>query len=357
MDLYEARHALVSAANHFLFAALPLREPDSRACLQAFVAAADRILLPTADRHAILLGILSVLNSHTAGRLPSLIDRYLSKSAGRVGRLDVFLECVEDVIRYRGIGHRAIQRAIGVIESRFSESTLTPATIAALVSLTPGALSEKFKRYTTLTPSEYLRSVRLDRAAVRLGTLGESIKEVWAAVGYNDAANFGHDFHKKFGMSPSEYRAISSTRDERQTPPPAISSESAGPTTGATVLLVDDDAVLSLTAGRLLARSGFLVLTASDGKSGLAQASSSDVDVIVLDFRLPDLDAIEFLRLLRQNRPDGKPAVAVFSADWTVEDRAAEIVSLNAGVVSKLCDFDELERVIRSYCQMPLKAA
>lgn len=37
------------------------------------------------------------------------------------------------------------------------------------------------------------------------------------------------------------------------------------------------------------------------------------------------------LRTLRRDRPGPKPAVALFTADWTVEDHAAEIVALNAG--------------------------
>jgi len=52
-----------------------------------------------------------------------------------------------------------------------------------------------------------------------------------------------------------------------------------------------------------------------------------------------------------------EPAVAVFTADWAAEDHAAEIVNLNAGLLFKLCDFDTLARLVRSYCDLPVKVA
>jgi DNA-binding response OmpR family regulator len=121
------------------------------------------------------------------------------------------------------------------------------------------------------------------------------------------------------------------------------------------VLVVDDDPVLCDTTERLLRRSGFKVLTASDGKTGLAQVGRGNIDVVLLDYCLPDVSGIEFLRTLRREYQGPKPAVAVFTADWAAEDHAAEIVELNAGLVFKLCDFDTLERLVRSYCDLPMK--
>jgi len=359
VDPRDARYALTVAANRFLFVTLPLRDPDSPSALAAFIDSASKIPVSAADRHALLITVLGVLNPHTGGRLPTLVERYLSQSAGRVGQLDVFVKCIEDVIRYRGIGDRTIELAIKLIESRFGESTFNPGTIAETVGLEGYTFSRRFKHQTGLTPSEYLRNARLDRAAIRLTNSEDSVKEVWTGVGYNDAANFGHDFHEKFGVSPTMYRSLSRTQDMPEMVASSSDQRSAKPGLDgqATVLLVDDDQVLCDTTRRLLRRSGFSVLTASDGKSGLAHASSGTVDVVLLDYRLPDLDGIEFLRTLRSEYPGPKPAVAVFTADWAAEDHAAEIVNLNAGLLFKLCDFDTLARLVRSYCDLPVKVA
>lgn len=355
-DARDARHALITAANRLLFSGLPLRQPESRIELAAFVKAASVIPLPAADRQAVLVATLSVLNPHAGGRLPGLVDRYLAKSTGRLGRLDVFAECVEELMRYRGIGHPAIQQAIAIIHSDFGTPALTPASMAAAVGLTPTALADKFRRYTSLSPCEFLRDVRLDRAAAQLMSTKSRLKEIWVSVGYNDAANFDHDFKAKFNMSPRAFRAIGiENRPSGLIPHPFQGeSPSSSSKNAVTVLIVDDDAVLCDTCRRLFTRAGFNVMTASDGRTGLARASASAVDVVLLDYRLPDFDGLEFLRVLRERRPGHKPAVALFTADWAVEDREAEVAGLSAGIVSKLCDFDELERLVRSYCDMPL---
>lgn len=360
-DFRDARYALVTAANHLLFMALPLREPDSGVALAMFLQAAAANPLPAADRHTVLVAILGVLNPHTGGRLPGLVERYVAKSAGRIGRLDVFAECVEDVIRYRGLGDRRVQRAVALIARRFADAKLTPTRIASELELEPSTFSRLFTQCTSVTPGAYIRNLRLDNAASRLLTTNDSVKDIWVAVGYNDAANFCHDFHDKFASSPSEYRARGYSTDQA-TGNAAASSASdcqahGEPGAGKTVLIVDDNPTLCDTTRRLLARSGFLVLIALDGKTGLAEACSRPVDAILLDYRLPDLSGVDFLRTLRRQRPQPTPPVVIWTADWTIEERAAEITALNAGIASKLCDCEQLERLVTSYCHMPLKPA
>ncbi|MEX2662135.1 MAG: hypothetical protein WD227_09395, partial [Vicinamibacterales bacterium] len=72
------RHRFVTQAHHFLLAALPLQHRRSRTALNSFVQQGTDCQLSHAERDAVLLQILSVLEPHTGGRLPSLIDRYLS---------------------------------------------------------------------------------------------------------------------------------------------------------------------------------------------------------------------------------------------------------------------------------------
>jgi EAL domain-containing protein (putative c-di-GMP-specific phosphodiesterase class I) len=68
---------------------------------------------------------------------------------------------------------------------------------------------------------------------------------------------------------------------------------------GGTVLVVDDqDAVLRAFA-RVLRRSGYNVLTATDGKSALAIVNEFEVDAVVSDISMPDMDGIALLRAIR----------------------------------------------------------
>lgn len=67
-----------------------------------------------------------------------------------------------------------------------------------------------------------------------------------------------------------------------------------------TVLIVDDEPKIVQLARDYLEHGGFTVLTAADGRSGLAIASRERPDLIVLDLRLPDIDGLDVTRSLRK---------------------------------------------------------
>jgi CheY-like chemotaxis protein len=57
-----------------------------------------------------------------------------------------------------------------------------------------------------------------------------------------------------------------------------------------TVLIIDDDEVLSDVLSRRLEQQGFDTLMADSGQCGLARARSDQPSLILLDLRLPDTD-------------------------------------------------------------------
>lgn len=74
----------------------------------------------------------------------------------------------------------------------------------------------------------------------------------------------------------------------------------AAPLARATVLLVDDEAIVVEVVGRYLLRDGYTVRVARDGPTALALARTARPDLIVLDVMLPGLDGLEVARQLRQ---------------------------------------------------------
>lgn len=56
-------------------------------------------------------------------------------------------------------------------------------------------------------PGAYLRRIRLDAAALRLKWTQEDIGRIAAGLGYSSQASFTHAFIRRFGMTPSRYRA------------------------------------------------------------------------------------------------------------------------------------------------------
>ncbi len=66
------------------------------------------------------------------------------------------------------------------------------------------------------------------------------------------------------------------------------------------ILLVEDDATLSMIISETLQRDGFEVLTAYDGEDGLRQFSRHGADLIVADVMMPRMDGFEMGRKIRQ---------------------------------------------------------
>jgi AraC-like DNA-binding protein/CheY-like chemotaxis protein len=339
------RHRFVTLAHHFLLVALPLQHRRSRTALDWFVQQGLECRLSSAERDAILLRILSVLEPHTGGRLPSLVDRYLAHPRHRSDAVAVFAEGVTDVIRYRGVGDVAVQRAIAAIEEHYSDPYWTATGAAAEQDMPPAELSSRFTRATGVTWTEYRRDARLDRAAVLLLTSSKSIKEIWAAVGYNDGSNFTHDFSRRFGMSPREYRQRG-IHLERE-PPHGDDSKASNIGASQSLLVVDDDAGARETFGRDLRLQGYAVHLAATGAEGLAALESQPFQAALIDYHLPDMTGLQCLRELR-GRGRMSLAVAIFTADWDVEDEAVDIRALGAMLASKLCDAEEIGRLVSS---------
>lgn len=67
----------------------------------------------------------------------------------------------------------------------------------------------------------------------------------------------------------------------------------------ATILIVDDEKNIRRTLRMVLEGTGQNVLEAEDAESGLAQLSDNEVDLIILDVRLPGMSGIEALERIR----------------------------------------------------------
>ena len=70
------------------------------------------------------------------------------------------------------------------------------------------------------------------------------------------------------------------------------------------IMIVEDEKLIRMTLRELLQEEGYRVLEAEDGASGLRQLRQEEVDLVLLDYRLPDADGIEVLRKIRMLSPE-----------------------------------------------------
>ncbi|MEI9964157.1 MAG: response regulator [Caulobacteraceae bacterium] len=88
-----------------------------------------------------------------------------------------------------------------------------------------------------------------------------------------------------------------------------------------TCLIVDDSRVIRKVARRIIEDMGFEVAEAGDGVEALAWCRAAMPDVILLDWNMPGISGIEFLRQLRRERGGERPTVLF----CTVEDDPGRI--------------------------------
>lgn len=78
--------------------------------------------------------------------------------------------------------------------------------LARSLNLSASRLRHLFKDETGLSPVQYLKAQRMERAKELLETTFLSVKEVMLQVGVKDKSHFIRGFKKVYGLSPSQYR-------------------------------------------------------------------------------------------------------------------------------------------------------
>jgi len=69
------------------------------------------------------------------------------------------------------------------------------------------------------------------------------------------------------------------------------------------ILVVDDEESIRSLLSEALATAGYEVLTAGSGEEALELLGSENLQVMLLDLKLPGMDGLELCRRIRQERP------------------------------------------------------
>ncbi len=97
------------------------------------------------------------------------------------------------------------------------------------------------------------------------------------------------------------------------------------------ILVVDDEELLVKMVGLRLKANGYEVISACDGKEGLAKAKEESPDLIILDVMMPGMDGYKVCGLLKKDTRFAKIPVIMFTAKAQVDDKKiGEEVGANA---------------------------
>lgn len=157
----------------------------SCACLPAELdAACQRLLVALASPvEAAILG---------PGLLEEILYRVLTGAQGHV-----LLELAHHD------GHYArIARVLGRIHRDYAEP-LTVESLAGAAHMSLSTFHRAFRQVTRVSPLQYLKQIRLNRARELIQREGRGIAEAAALVGYNSPSQFSREYKRHFACNPS----------------------------------------------------------------------------------------------------------------------------------------------------------
>ena len=98
------------------------------------------------------------------------------------------------------------ERLKDVVKTHYQNEAFSVEEFAEAIFLSPRALQLKMKSLYNLTPSDYIRNVRLEFAQQLLQNSDLPIGIVAQQVGFNSQSYFARCFKTRYSLSPKQYR-------------------------------------------------------------------------------------------------------------------------------------------------------
>jgi len=107
------------------------------------------------------------------------------------------------------VDQQFLERMKKIVESHLADTTFGVEAFSEEAGLSRVQLFRKLKALTDLSPSEFIKTMRLKRAADLLAQGAGTVGDVAFRVGFSDPSYFTKAFQKQYGQTPSEYQLSS----------------------------------------------------------------------------------------------------------------------------------------------------
>ena len=98
-----------------------------------------------------------------------------------------------------------LEKVIGIIESNITNPDLNVQFLADNMCISRSSLHRKVTQTTTLSPVEFIKLIRLKKAAALIQESEYQIAEICFMVGINSPSYFSKMFFNQFGITPKEF--------------------------------------------------------------------------------------------------------------------------------------------------------
>ena len=136
-------------------------------------------------------------------RIRSLLSQFDRLRA----RTNVSLNLEPENIQITSIDEEFFNKAKKIIEKHMDDTEFSVVNFADELKVSNSMLYRKMRSLAGISPSEFIRNIRLKRAAQLLDNKAFQISEVAYNCGFNDLSYFGVCFKKMFGVTPTAYQA------------------------------------------------------------------------------------------------------------------------------------------------------
>jgi len=115
-----------------------------------------------------------------------------------------------------------------------------------------------------------------------------------------------------------------------------------------TILLVDDEAGIRNVLSITLTHTGYTVVTAPDGETAMHLYKKHTPDIVVTDIKMPGIDGIELLKLIKEENPETEVIMITGHGDMGLAVQSLKYEA--ADFITKPIDTDTLELALEKAC-------
>jgi AraC-like DNA-binding protein len=98
-----------------------------------------------------------------------------------------------------------IEKCIGIVEQHLDNDDFNIKILASEMGMSHSVVYRKVKAISGQSVRDFIRFIRLRKAAMLFINTDQNVNEVATEVGIYDLKYFRENFNKVFGMNPSEY--------------------------------------------------------------------------------------------------------------------------------------------------------
>jgi diguanylate cyclase (GGDEF)-like protein len=121
------------------------------------------------------------------------------------------------------------------------------------------------------------------------------------------------------------------------------------------VMIIDDDKLLSIIVADYLTKEGYQVIIAYDSEEAIKKIYQFTPDIILLDVVLPNMDGLQFCRLLRNDTRTSHVPIIMLTSKRNVEDKVEGLDSGADDYMTKPFDLIELSARIKSHLRRAMQ--